>query len=52
MKLATTEGQPVDWASDFVVGSVAEGQVHEVKDYGIVCDLDSHPVRRLLLVRF
>ena len=32
----------MDW-SRLAVGSATTGRVHEVQDYGIVCDLDAHP---------
>ncbi len=45
---AAANGDTAD-ASDptraFPPGSVAIGTVHEVKEYGIVCDMDKHPVR-------
>ena len=32
----------MDWAS-LAIGSAATGHVHEVQDYGVVCDLDANP---------
>jgi hypothetical protein len=32
-------------AAAFPVGSLAGASVHEVKDFGLVADLDGHPVR-------
>eukprot|EP00873_Tetraselmis_striata_P024001 jgi/Tetstr1/444265/TSEL_032157.t1 len=40
--LSAPEGEPVDWASAFAIGSAVDGQVHELKDYGVVCDLNGH----------
>lgn len=42
--LSAPEGEPVDWASAFAIGSAVDGQVHELKDYGVVCDLNGHEV--------
>lgn len=45
---AAANGDSAD-ASDptraFPPGCVVLGTVHEVKEYGIVCDMDKHPVR-------
>ncbi len=34
-----------DPAKLFRLGALAAARVHEVKEYGIVCDMDQHPVR-------
>lgn len=31
----------VEW-SELPIGGRAAGRVHDVKDYGVVCDLDAH----------
>ena len=36
------EASAVDWGK-LAIGGAATGRVHEVQDYGIVCDLDQHP---------
>lgn len=36
------EGAESDWAKT-PIGSIARGAVHDVKDYGIVCDLAANP---------
>ena len=33
---------PVDWSA-FAIGSGVKGTVHELKDYGTICDLDLDP---------
>ena len=42
-ELSVAEGTPVDWSGEFSVGAVVEGEVHELKEYGVVCDLRGHP---------
>jgi rRNA biogenesis protein RRP5 len=42
--LGASEGEAVDWARRFAVGAAVGGQVHELRDYGVVCDLDDHEV--------
>ena len=42
-ELSVAEGTPVDWSGEFSVGAVVEGEVHELKEYGAVCDLHGHP---------
>ena len=32
----------INW-SKLALGSAAAGSVHDVQDYGIVCDLEAHP---------
>lgn len=32
----------MEWG-ELPVGGRAAGSVHDVKDYGVVCDLDAHP---------
>ncbi len=39
---ANAEGTESDWAKT-PIGSMAKGAVHDVKDYGIVCDLEVNP---------
>ena len=39
---AEGKSSDVDWER-LPVGGLAEGSVHEVKEYGIVCDLEAHP---------
>ena len=39
---ANSEGSESDWAKT-PIGSIAKGAVHDVKDYGIVCDLEANP---------
>ena len=39
---ANAEGSESDWAKT-PIGSIAKGAVHDVKDYGIVCDLEANP---------
>lgn len=33
----------IEWASAFPIGATVSGQVHEIKEYGIICDVDAHP---------
>lgn len=33
---------PVEWSAAFAPGTVVDGAVHEIKDYGLVCDLAAH----------
>jgi rRNA biogenesis protein RRP5 len=33
---------PPDWSSTLAVGAVLEGTVHEVKEYGVLVNLDCH----------
>eukprot|EP00887_Chlorella_sp_A99_P001742 scaffold19.g1742.t1 len=48
-QLAAASGQgdeaasEVDWDRLFAIGTVVEGSVHDVKEYGILCDLQPHP---------
>lgn len=32
----------VQWNRDFVIGSLAEASVHELKEYGVVFDFPAH----------
>ena len=38
---AGAEGAESDWAKT-PIGSIAKGAVHDVKDYGTVCDLEAN----------
>ena len=37
-----TELEALDWSRVFAIGSVVQGQVHGVREYGVLCDLDPH----------
>ena len=39
---ANAEGAESDWAKT-PIGRIAKGAVHDVKDYGVVCDLEANP---------
>lgn len=39
---ANAEGADSDW-SKTPIGAIAKGAVHDVKEYGVVCDLAANP---------
>ena len=41
-------GAEVDWSGCLAVGSLVAGTVAELAEYGTLCDLDAHPVSRVL----
>ena len=42
MREAAEGGAAVDWTA-LPLGGLVAGSVHDVRDYGVLCDLEGHP---------